>query len=89
MSTPTGHYEQAFELSEREGGAACHLVFSVVLDDAGKAARDSAGWESCLDMLAVAAAGQAPERPAGMGPWQEYYEHYKAAGFPATAEIPQ
>jgi hypothetical protein len=24
MSTPTGQYEQAFELSEREGGAACH-----------------------------------------------------------------
>jgi uncharacterized protein YndB with AHSA1/START domain len=77
-----------FALSERDGGAACRLAFSVVLDDAGKAARDSAGWESCLDRLAVTTAGQAPERSAGTGPWQEYYEHYKAAGFPATAEIP-
>jgi hypothetical protein len=72
----------------RADGAACRLALSVVLDDAGKAARDSAGWESCLDMLAVAAAGQVPGRPAGTGPWEEYYEHYKAAGFPATAQIP-
>jgi uncharacterized protein YndB with AHSA1/START domain len=76
-----------FELAGRDGGAACRLAFSVVLDDAGKA-RDSAGWESCLDMLAVAASGQVPGRPAGTGPWEEDYEHYKAAGFPATAEIP-
>jgi uncharacterized protein YndB with AHSA1/START domain len=78
-----------FELSEEDGGEACRLAFSVVLDDAGKAARDSAGWESCLDMLAVAAAGETPERPAGTGAWNEYYEHYREAGFPATAEIPQ
>jgi uncharacterized protein YndB with AHSA1/START domain len=78
-----------FELSEEGDGEACRLAFSVVLDDAGKAARDSAGWESCLDMLALAAAGKTPERPAGTGPWEEYYEHYREAGFPATAEIPR
>ena len=78
-----------FELSEEGDGEACRLAFSVVLDDAGKAARDSAGWESCLDMLALAAAGETPERPAGSGAWDEYYEHYREAGFPATAEIPQ
>jgi uncharacterized protein YndB with AHSA1/START domain len=78
-----------FELSEEDGGDACRLAFSVVLDDAGKAARDSAGWESCLDMLALAAAGETPARPAGTGAWEEYYEHYREAGFPATAEIPQ
>jgi uncharacterized protein YndB with AHSA1/START domain len=78
-----------FELSEEDGGKACRLAFSVVLDDAGKAARDSAGWESCLDMLALAAAGETPRRPSETGGWKEYYEHYRAAGFPALAEIPQ
>jgi hypothetical protein len=77
------------ELSEEDGGKACRLAFSVVLDDAGKAARDSAGWESCLDMLALAAAGETPRRPSETGGWKEYYEHYRAAGFPAIAEIPQ
>ena len=84
-----GEDELTFELSSSDGGAACRLAFSVVLDEVGKAARDSAGWESCLDMLAVIAAGQTPERPAGTGSWQAYYEHYRAAGFPATAAIPQ
>jgi uncharacterized protein YndB with AHSA1/START domain len=84
-----GDDELTFELSEAEGGRACRLAFSVVLDDAGKAARDSAGWESCLDMLALTAGGRASSQPAGTGPWEDYYEHYKAAGFPATAEIPQ
>jgi uncharacterized protein YndB with AHSA1/START domain len=84
-----GDDELTFELSERDGGTACRVAFSVVLDGAGKAARDSAGWESCLDMLAVVAAGETPQRAAGTGPWQAYYEHYKAAGFPATAEIPE
>jgi uncharacterized protein YndB with AHSA1/START domain len=84
-----GEDELTFELSASDGVAACRLTLSVVLDEAGKAARDSAGWESCLDMLAATVAGQTPERPAGTGPWQAYYEHYKAAGFPATAEIPQ
>ncbi len=78
-----------FELSEEHDGEACRLAFSVVLDDAGKAARDSAGWESCLDMLALATAGETAERPAGSGAWEEYYEHYRAAGLPATAEIPR
>jgi hypothetical protein len=61
---------------------------SVVLDSAGKAARDSAGWEQCLDTLEVVAAGATPERPLRNGSWREYYEEYKARGLPATAPLP-
>ena len=38
--------ELTFELAERDGGAACRLAFSVVLDGAGKAARDAPGGSS-------------------------------------------
>ena len=56
-----------FELEERDGGAACRLSFSVVLDSADKAARDSAGWDDCLDMLDAVVAGETPERPGSRG----------------------
>ncbi len=83
-----GDDELTFELSERDDGAACRLAFTVVLDTEGKAARDSAGWENCLDMLEQVAGGRSPERPAGGGAWEARYEHYRTLGFPATAEIP-
>ena len=76
-----------FELEPREQGSACRLAFSVVLDSEDKAARDSAGWEGCLDMLEQVARGTAPERPADSGRWQAYYEEYMRQGLPATAEI--
>lgn len=79
-----------FELSpDGEEGRSCRLALTVVLDDTGKAARDSAGWESCLDMLAAALAGEPAPRPEDSGSWTGYYEHYARAGFPATAEILQ
>jgi uncharacterized protein YndB with AHSA1/START domain len=78
-----------FELEPREQGSACRLAFSVVLDSEDKAARDSAGWGACLDMLDQVAGGTSPERPAGSGQWEAYYEEYRRQGLPATAEIPQ
>jgi uncharacterized protein YndB with AHSA1/START domain len=78
-----------FELEERDGGAACRLAFSVVLDSADKAARDAAGWDDCLDMLGAVIAGESPERPGSPGTWQARYAEYKRQGFPATAEIPE
>jgi uncharacterized protein YndB with AHSA1/START domain len=78
-----------FELAEREGGTACRLSFDVVLDVADKAARDAAGWDDCLDMLGVAAAGQAPERPGRSESWQTRYDEYRRRGFPAGAAVPQ
>jgi uncharacterized protein YndB with AHSA1/START domain len=77
-----------FELEPREQGSACRLAFSVVLDSEDKAARDSAGWESCLDVLEQVAAGAPPERPAPAGAWERYYEEYKRYGLPATAQLP-
>lgn len=83
-----GEDSLTFELEERDGGAACRLAFSVVLGTEDKAARDSAGWESCLDMLGQVAAGEARQRPAASDNWQAYYDEYKRLGLPATAEIP-
>jgi uncharacterized protein YndB with AHSA1/START domain len=84
-----GDDELTFELSETDGGRACRLAFTVVLDDAGKAARDGAGWENCLDRLDRVAGGETPERPDRGDSWSALYEEYKRLGFPATAEIPQ
>lgn len=78
-----------FELEEREGGAACRLAFSVALDTADKAARDAAGWDDCLDMLATVVAGTTAERPWKSESWQTRYDEYKSQGFPATAPIPE
>jgi uncharacterized protein YndB with AHSA1/START domain len=79
----------SFELSERDGGAACRLAFSVILDSADKAARDAAGWDDCLDMLDLVVAGEAPERPWKSESWRARYDEYKRAGFPASAAIPE
>lgn len=78
-----------FELEPRDDGAACRLSFVVVLDSADKAARDGAGWEQCLDGLALVAAGDRPPRPMPTGEWRAYYEEYKRRGVPASAPIPQ
>jgi uncharacterized protein YndB with AHSA1/START domain len=78
-----------FELEPRDDGASCRLAFTVVLDAAEKAARDSAGWETCLDGLEALIAGRAPERPAHDARWQKYYDQYRRMGLPATAEVPE
>jgi uncharacterized protein YndB with AHSA1/START domain len=78
-----------FELAERDGGAACRLSFDVVLDAAGKAARDAAGWDDCLDMLGTVVSGETSARPHPPGDWQARYDQYKNRGFPASAEVPQ
>jgi uncharacterized protein YndB with AHSA1/START domain len=83
-----GEDRLTFELAPDKNGSACRLSFSVVLDSEDKAARDSAGWESSLDTLAVTVAGEKPERPLPSDRWKAYYEEYKRLGLPATAEIP-
>ncbi|MGZ4349364.1 MAG: toxin, partial [Solirubrobacteraceae bacterium] len=89
LSFSWGEDVLTFELDERDGGAACRLSLQVVLDSADKAARDAAGWDDCLDMLGMIAAGQTPERPWRSESWQTRYDEYKRQGFPASAPIPQ
>lgn len=84
-----GDDELTFELEPRDEGAACRLAFSVVLDSADKAARDSAGWDDCLDTLDQVVAGRTPKRPDPSEKWRAYYEEYQRRGLPATAEIPE
>jgi uncharacterized protein YndB with AHSA1/START domain len=84
-----GEDRLTFELEPRDGGEACRLSLTVVLDGAEKAARDAAGWEQCLDMLETVAAGGIPERPAHTAGWRAYYEEYQRLGLPAEAPIPE
>ena len=77
-----------FELSEARDGDACTLTFTVALDAAGKAARDAAGWDACLDRLSGTLAGERAPDPGQDTAWNDYYARYQAAGLPATAEIP-
>lgn len=84
-----GGDELSFELEERGHGEACRLALSVVLDSEDKAARDSAGWDACLDALERVVAGAVHERSAPSGDWQAYYDEYKRRGLPATAPIPE
>jgi hypothetical protein len=53
------------------------------------ALEDAAGWDDCLDMLAMAAAGETPERPRRSEGWQPRYDEYRRRGFPAGAAVPQ
>jgi hypothetical protein len=67
--------------------AACRLVFSVVLDSEDKAARDSAGWDTCLDVLDEVVDGRTPQQPTPTDVWSAYYEEYKRLGLPAKAPL--
>ena len=70
-----------------QAGAACRLSLTVVMPELGKAARDSAGWESCLDTLVTVTAGERSAHGAGQGRWQAYYDEYQRLGLPATAPL--
>jgi uncharacterized protein YndB with AHSA1/START domain len=62
-----------FELSPAGDGTA--LTFTVSLDELGKAARDGAGWHSCLDLLACELSGQAPSWGPGER-WRQVHPGY-------------
>lgn len=62
-----------FELHPGAGG--CTLIFTSTLADVGTAARDGAGWDVCLDLLAHALAGTtSPWEPGAR--WQEVHRRY-------------
>ena len=78
-----------FELTPAEGGEQTDLRFTVVLDTADKAARDGAGWHTCLDALekVVDGADDQTIKAVTVG-WREHYDEYARRGFPATAPLP-
>ena len=78
-----------FELAPAEGGTQTDLRFTVLLDWEGKAARDGAGWHTCLDALEKALdGGDEREIKAATGGWREHYDEYVRRSFPATAGLP-
>jgi len=73
-----------FELAA--AGAGCTLTFVNRFDELGKAARDAAGWHSCLDVLEYhLAGGVAPWQPRER--WQQVHEAYVERFGPAAATI--
>jgi uncharacterized protein YndB with AHSA1/START domain len=62
------------------------LTLLDTLDERGKAARDGAGWHTCLDSLGAALDGQENPREA-MGAWREANAHYVEEFGPEAATI--
>jgi uncharacterized protein YndB with AHSA1/START domain len=73
-----------FELSPTERG--CRLVFSVLLDEQGRAARDGAGWHGCLDALATHLDGGDPTAE-GEGTWASVHPEYVRRFGPEASTI--
>ena len=73
-----------FELRPVADGTELTLID--VLDDRGKAARDGAGWHTCLDALEASLDG-APAPRDQMGRWGEVHPHYVEAFGPEAATI--
>ncbi len=62
------------------------LTLLDILDEHGKAARDGAGWHTCLDALDAHLAGSDDAREA-MGRWRDVHEHYVDSFGPEAATI--
>lgn len=72
------------ELSPVDEGTVLTLLDT--LEQRGKAARDGAGWHSCLDSLESALAGDGDAR-AHMDIWHEVHPHYVESFGPEGATI--
>jgi hypothetical protein len=73
-----------FELSPDGDGTL--LRFTASFDELGRAARDGAGWHSCLDLLVFDLSGEAP--PWGPGQrWRQVHPGYVARFGPEAATI--
>jgi uncharacterized protein YndB with AHSA1/START domain len=62
------------------------LTLLDTLEERGKAARDGAGWHTCLDSLDAALRGDAAARQQ-MDNWREVHSHYVDSFGPAAATI--
>ena len=70
----------------RAAGMGTELTLLDILEDRGKAARDGAGWHTCLDALEAALRGE-PEARAQMDSWADVHPHYVEAFGPEAATI--
>jgi uncharacterized protein YndB with AHSA1/START domain len=61
------------ELQAVEGG--CALTLTDILDQLGKAARDGAGWHTCLDFLQAAVEGTEPSF-SSVDRWRDIHPGY-------------
>jgi uncharacterized protein YndB with AHSA1/START domain len=73
-----------FELEPSERGTLLTLLDT--LDERGKAARDAAGWHTCLDALNAHLRDQSNARES-MTAWKEVHPHYVADFGPEAATI--
>jgi uncharacterized protein YndB with AHSA1/START domain len=58
-------------------GVGCRVVFENIFDERSKAARDAAGWHSCLDALEAQLTGA--ERGAQGSAWPQRFAEYSQA----------
>ncbi len=72
------------ELHPQEGGT--RLVLLDTLEELGKAARDGAGWHTCLDALTACLAGE-PDPRASLEGWGDVHPTYVAEFGPEAATI--
>jgi len=72
------------ELRATSQGTELTLLDTLV--ELGKAARDGAGWHTCLDNLEAALMVD-PRAPAGMEAWREVHAHYVEQFGPEAATI--
>ena len=72
------------ELRDTPGGT--ELTLYDTLDERGKAARDGAGWHTCLDALASSLQAD-PDPRASLGRWAEVHPHYVKDFGPEAATI--
>jgi uncharacterized protein YndB with AHSA1/START domain len=72
------------ELRDVPGGT--ELTLNDTLDEHGKAARDGAGWHTCLDALTSSLQADSDPR-ASLGRWTEVHPHYVEAFGPEAATI--
>jgi hypothetical protein len=61
------------------------LRFSVTVDEAGKGARDGAGWHACLDLLGYEMASTAPWSSADR--WSQVHPGYLERFGPEASTI--
>ena len=62
------------------------LTFTAVFDDVGRAARDAAGWHTCLELLEAQLTGDPPTVPSAQR-WAEVHPLYVGAFGPEASTV--